>query len=170
MNHETQIVSLDGRGHPPGAISLLKGDSRGHWEADTLVIDTTNFVGATVFTAGVMSVGNDGLGGGTSSEKLHVVERYTLIDANNILYRATVDDPETYVKPYTTEWVMYRVPDQKQLVEYACHEGNRAIVNILSGARAFDAKGIKDPAYFGATKEQEEANCAAREPGRSCEE
>jgi hypothetical protein len=170
MNHETQIVSLDGRTHPPEMISLLKGDSRGHWEGDTLVIDTTNFVGATVFSAGVMSVGNDGLGGGTTSEKLHVVERYTLIDANNILYRATVDDPETYVKPYTTEWVMYRVPDQKQLVEYACHEGNRAIVNILSGARAFEAKGIKDPAYFGATREQEEANCAAREPGRSCEE
>jgi hypothetical protein len=134
------------------------------------VIDTTNFVGATAFSAGVMSVANDGLGGGVSSEKLHVVERYTLLDANNILYQATVDDPDTYLKPYTYEFVMYRIPDQKQLVEYACHEGNRAIANILAGARAFEAKGIKDPAYFAATKEQEEANCANREAGRSCEE
>jgi hypothetical protein len=74
------------------------------------------------------------------------------------------------VKPNTYEFVRYRIPGQQQLVEYACHEGNRAIQNILAGARAFEAKGIKDPAYFGANKEQEKANCESREAGRSCEE
>src|SRR5262249_3125412 len=126
MNHESQIVPLNGSPHPSPAMKLLKGDSRGHWEGDALVVDTTNFVGATLVSAGVMSIGGDGIGGGTSSEKLHVVERYTMLDRSNILYRATVDDPDTYVKPYTYEFVMYRVPEQKQLVEFACHEGNRA--------------------------------------------
>src|SRR5260221_7276367 len=117
-----------------------------------------------------MSVGNDGFGGGTSSEKLHVVERYTMLDGNNIQYRATIDDPDTYVKPYTYEFVMYRIPGQQQLVEYACHEGNRAIEYILSGARALEAQGIKDPAYFAATKAEEEANCTNATAGRSCAE
>jgi hypothetical protein len=171
MIHETQIVPLNGTPHPSAAIRLSKGDSRGHWEGDTLVIDTTNFIGATLFYAGPMNVGTD-YGGGTSSEKLHVVERYTMLDARNILYRATVEDPDTIVRPYTIEFVLYRIPDQQQLVEYACHEGNRAIVNILSGARAFDAKGIKDPSYYGASKQDEEANCHVRQAGRgvSCEE
>jgi hypothetical protein len=147
MNHEAQIVPLDGRPHPPSVIRLTKGDSRGHWEGDTLVVDTTNFVGATVFYSGVQTVGNDGAVGGTTSEKLHVVEWYTMLDGNNIQYRATIDDPDTVVRPYTVEFVLYRMPNQKQLVEYACHEGNRAMRNILAGARAMEAKGIKDPVY-----------------------
>jgi len=152
MNHETQIVPLDNSAHPPAAIRLSKGDSRGHWEGDTLVIDTTNFVGATELYAGVMSVGN-----GTTSEKLHVVERYTMLDGNNIQYRASIDDPDTFVKPYTLEFIMWRMPDQKQLVEYACHEGNRSLANALTGARALEAKGIKDPVYYGGAQDEEEA-------------
>jgi hypothetical protein len=154
MNHETQIAALDGSAHPPEAIRLLKGDSRGHWDGDTLVIDIRNFVGATVLNAGVMTVGIGG-GGGTSSEKLHVVEQYTMLDGNNLQYHAMIDDPDTYVRPYTVEFVMYRVPNQKQLVEYACHEGNYAMKNILAGARSMEAKGIKDPVYFGGAEEEE---------------
>jgi len=152
MNHETQLVPLDGSAHPPATIKLTKGDSRGHWEGDTLVIDTTNYVAATELYASQTAVGN-----GTTSEKLHVVERYTMLDGNNIQYQARIDDPDTFVKPYTIEFVMWRMPDQKQLVEYACHEGNRSLANALSGARALEAQGIKDPVYFGGAEEDEEA-------------
>jgi hypothetical protein len=158
MIHETQIVPLDGSGHPPAAIRLTKGDSRGHWEGDTLVVDTANFIDATLYYSGPQTVGAVGSVGGTSSEKLHVVERYTQLDGNNIQYRATVDDPDTYVKPYTVEFILYRLRNQKQLVEYACHEGNRALMNILAGARALEAKGIKDPAYFAGAEDEEKPN------------
>jgi hypothetical protein len=143
MNHETQIVPLDGRPRTiPAAVKLVKGDSRGYWEGDTLVIDTTNYIGATMFNAGPM------IGGGMTSEQLHVVERYRLLDQNNMLYQARVEDAQTWVKPFTLEFVMWRMPDQKQLVEYACHEGNRSLGIALAGARALEARGIKDPVYF----------------------
>src|SRR5205814_1470624 len=144
MNHEAQIVPLDGSAHPSSAVKLYKGDSRGHWEGDTLVIDSTNFTGATELSAGVMSVGN-----GTTSEKLHLVERYQMLDPDNILYRFTVNDPDTWTKPWSAEFMIWRMKDQKQLVEYACHEGNRSLEYALSGARALEAQGIVDPVFFG---------------------
>jgi hypothetical protein len=149
MNHESQIVPLNNTPHLPPEMKLNKGDSRGHWEGDTLVIDTTNFIGATPLNAGVMSVGN-----GTTSDKLHVVERYQMLDANNILYHATVTDPDTWTKPFSIEFVIWRMQDQKLLNEYACHEGNRSLEYALSGARQLEAEGKESG---GAGGDEEEA-------------
>ena len=95
------------------------GDSIGHWEGDTLVVDTTNFTGKTQFRG--------------SSENLHVVERFRRVDANTILYKATIDDPTTFSKPWTMEYPF--VATAGPVYEYACHEGNYAMTDILGGAR-----------------------------------
>ena len=150
MNHESQIVPLDNSAHPPAAVKLLKGDSRGRWDGDALVIDSTNFTGAGMLSAGVMSVGN-----GTTSEKLHVTERYQMVDPNNILYRYTVSDPDTWTKPFSAEFMIWRFQEQTQLVEYACHEGNRSLEFALSGARALEAQGLTSGGGGG---DEEDAN------------
>jgi hypothetical protein len=150
MAHESQIVALDGRPHAPSSVKLIKGDSRGHWEGDTLVIDTTNFAPSTLFTASVMSVG-----GGTNSDKFHVVERYQMMDADNILYKFTVEDPALWTRPWSAEFVIWRLKDQHMLVEYACHEGNRSLEYALTGARALEAQGIVDPVFYGGGDEEE---------------
>ena len=124
MIHETRIVPLDGRPHLPPAIRSWTGDSRGHWEGDTLVIDTTNFTEKTRFRG--------------SSENLHVVERLTRVDANTLLYRFTIDDPATFTKPWTGELPF--LATSGPIYEYACHEGNYALVDILAGARAEERK------------------------------
>jgi hypothetical protein len=126
MIHEAQIVPLDARPHLPQDVHLYKGNSRGHWEGDTLVIDSTNFR-----FGGVASIGE-------TTEKLHVVERYSLLDADRLLYSFTVEDPGTWTKPWSADFVMPRLKDQKMLVEYACHEGNRGFLYQLTGARAQD--------------------------------
>ncbi len=149
MNHESQLVALDARPRPAEPVKLLKGSSRGHWEGDTLVIESTNFKASTLFEGAVMSVG-----GGNNSDKFHVTERYTPMDVNNIVYRATVEDPRLWTKPWTAEFVLWRVPDQKQLVEYACHEGNRSLEFALTGARALEAAGIVDPVFDGGDEEE----------------
>jgi hypothetical protein len=100
------------------------GDSRGRWEGTTLVVDTTNFTDKTRFMG--------------STESLHVVERFTMLDADTILYRFTVDDPATWVRPWTAELPMTRI--QGPLYEFACHEGNYGLANTLSAARAEEAK------------------------------
>jgi hypothetical protein len=126
MIHEAQIVPLDKRPHLSQDMHLYKGNPRGHWEGDTLVIDSTNFR-----FGGVTSIGE-------TTEKLHVVERYTLLDADRLLYSFTVEDPGTWTKPWSADFVMPRLKDQKVLVEYACHEGNRGFLYQLTGARAQD--------------------------------
>jgi hypothetical protein len=152
MNHETQIAWLDGRPRQPDGVQLYKGSSRGRWEGDTLVIDTTNFRPSTLFDPGVMSVGN-----GSNSDKFKVTERYQMLDGNNILYRFTVEDPALWTRPWSAEFVMWKMADQKMLVEYQCHEHNSGVGNPLSGARALEAQGIKDPVYFGGGGDEEEA-------------
>ena len=98
------------------------GDSIGHWEGDTLVVDTTNFTDKTRFRG--------------SSDKLHVVERFTRTDARTLLYPFTVEDPATWTRPWTGE---YPWPStDEQVYEYACHEGNYALGNILRGARVLE--------------------------------
>ncbi len=124
MIHEARIIPLDGRPHAPAAIRAWAGDSRGHWEGDTLVIDTTNFTGKTRFRG--------------SSENLHVIERLTRVDANTLLYRFTIDDPTTYTKPWTGELPFNATSGP--IYEYACHEGNYALQDILVGARADERK------------------------------
>jgi hypothetical protein len=131
MIHETRIIPLDGRPHVGKNIRLWMGDSRGHWErgtqgeSDTLVIDTTNFndkIMANSFNCC-----------GLSGPGLHIVERLRRVSADRIDYRYTVDDPETYTRPWTVEVPM--VKTEGPLYEYACHEGNYAMEDILRGAR-----------------------------------
>ena len=120
MIHEARTIPLDGRPHVPSSVRLWTGDSRGHWEGDTLVIETTNFTGKTRFRG--------------SSENLKVTERLTRVDAKTILYRFTIDDPTSFTKPWTGELPLVATPGP--IFEYACHEGNQAMVDILAGARA----------------------------------
>jgi hypothetical protein len=116
--HDARIIRLHGD-HLPTSIRRWLGDSVGQWEGKTLVVDTTNF------RPDVQAI--------NSSDQLHVVERFTRIDASTILYRATVTDPGTWVSPWTAE-LTFRATTYP-MFEYACHEGNRAIENYMRGAR-----------------------------------
>lgn len=117
--HDARIIPLSGA-HPPKSIHLLRGDSRGHWDGDTLVVDVTNFTNKTAFRG--------------SGEDLHVIERFTRTGPQTILYEFTIDDPSTWARPWTAQLVMG--PAEGEIYEYACHEGNRALANSLSAARA----------------------------------
>jgi len=131
MIHEMRVIPLDGRPHLPKTVRLWNGDSRGHWEGSTLVVDTTNFSDkgwiATQAAAGWIK-------GIPQSERLHVVERFTPLDANTIEYKATIEDPDYYTRPWTVSIPLHR-DRQYQIYEYACHEGNHAVAGILAGAR-----------------------------------
>ena len=122
MNHNARIVPLDGRPHLRPALRQWVGDSRGRWDGETLVVETTNFLRETSFMRGA------------SSPNLHLVERFTRVDADTLLYDVTVDDPATWTKPWTYAVPMKRNPDP--IYEYACYEGNYAMETILAGARA----------------------------------
>jgi hypothetical protein len=137
MIHETRIIPLDGRPHLSPQIRQYMGDSRGHWEANTLVIETTNFTDKD-------AIGSNGAGypgdPGHHSADLKLTERLTRVDANTLNYQATIDDPKTWTQPWTILIPLKR-DDKYQLFEYACHEGNIALSDILSGARADEVKG-----------------------------
>ena len=120
MIHETRIIPLDGRPPLSSGIRQWMGDSRGRWEGETLVVETTQFTDQQEFR-------------GTSAE-LHLVERFTRVDANTIDYRFTVDDATTYARPWTAAVPMKSVDED--VFEYACHEGNVGMEGILAGARA----------------------------------
>jgi hypothetical protein len=122
MVHDVRIIRTDGSPHPPPEVRKWTGDSIGHWEGDTLVVDTTNFTDKTRFRG--------------SGENLHVMERFTRVDANTILYRVTIDDPESFTKPWTLEYPFLATAGP--IYEYACHEGNYAMPDILGGARRQD--------------------------------
>jgi hypothetical protein len=127
MIHETRVIPLDGRPHVSPDVRLWLGDSRGHWEGDTLVVETTNLTDRT-------SIGVNG-GGVRHSTRIKITERLTRTDTDTIDYRMTIDDPETWTAPWTLEMPLRR-DDDYGMYEYACHEGNYAMFNILSGARA----------------------------------
>jgi hypothetical protein len=127
MIHETRIVPLDGRGHVGSKIKMWLGDSRGRFEGDTLVVETTNFTDRT-------GVGVNG-GGQRHSEALRITERFTRIADDLIDYTMTVDDPQTWTAAWTMQFPLKR-DDGYGMFEYACHEGNLAMFNILSGHRA----------------------------------
>ena len=137
MIHETRVIPLDGRPHVSPGIQMYMGDSRGHWQGNTLVIDTTNFNGKT-------SIGSNGVAyngqGGRTSDALHLIERLTRVDANTLNYQVTIDDPKTWTRPWTL-LIPLQLDDRYQFLEYACHEGNYALKDILSGARAQEAAG-----------------------------
>lgn len=118
MVHDARVVRIGGT-HLPPHVRKWMGDSIGHYEGDTLVIDTTNFTDKTSFRG--------------ASDRLHVVERIRRVDAQTLVYRFTVDDPNTWSQPWSGEYPW--VATDEQLFEYACHEANLALGNILSGAR-----------------------------------
>jgi hypothetical protein len=129
MIHETRIVPLDGRPHVSKVFHHNMGDSRGRWEGNTLVVETTNLDGRT-------GAGGNG-GANVYSDRTRITERFTRIDNDTLKYEATVDDPGTWTKPWTISFPWRRDPNYG-FFEYACHEGNYAMPNILSGARADD--------------------------------
>jgi hypothetical protein len=127
MGDIARVIPLNGRAHIPSTIRQWTGDPVGHWEGDTLVVDSTNFRATARSRFGVVY---DGM----TDENLHVVERFTREGPDMIRYKATVDDPTVYSQPWTVEIAMNQVKDR--LFEYACHEGNYGMTGVLSGYRA----------------------------------
>ncbi len=123
MNHDVRMIRLNGK-HIAPDIRLWFGDSIGHWEGDTLVIDTTNFSEKVNYRG--------------STSALHVVEKINRVDADTLRYQFTVEDPNTWAKPWSGEYFITKTNDR--VFEYACHEGNLGMANILSGARADEAR------------------------------
>jgi hypothetical protein len=123
MVNDSRVIPLDERAHLPEDVRQWRGDSRGRWEGDTLVVETTNFHTHTAFSE------RQG-----STPDMHLVERFTRIDEDTLLYGFTVDDPATWVRPWTA--VVSMVKSDAQPFEYACHEGNYGMDGILTGARA----------------------------------
>ena len=126
-NHERRIIPLDGRPHLPPTVRQWFGDSRGHWEGDTLVIDTTNFTGKTKFRG--------------ADENLRLTERFSRVGPDTLLYRFTIDDPTAFTAPWTGEYPFTASKDR--LYEYACHEGNYGLAGVLSGAREAEKKAAR---------------------------
>jgi len=126
MIHETRVIPLDGRPHLPSSTRFWIGDSRGHWDGDTLVVDTTNFNGKARFRG--------------SDENLHVIERFRRTGPDTIIYKFTIEDPTAFTKPWTAELPLLAIAGP--IYEYACHEGNYAMADMLAGARA-DEKNAK---------------------------
>ncbi len=128
MVHEARVIPLDGRPHAGSNVRTYMGDARGHWEGNTLVVETTNFLGNRT--------GIRGNGGGIpTSAAMVLTERFTRTDQNVLQYEITIDDPETYTEPFTVAFPLLQEPGYLNF-EYACHEGNNAMFNSLSGARA----------------------------------
>ena len=125
MIHDARVVPLDGRPHLPKAIRNWLGDSRGHWDGDTLVIETTNFTSKTAFRG--------------SDENLRLLERFTRVSDDTLMYEFTVDDPTAFTKPWTVSIPLTRLDGQ--IYEYACHEGNYGMPGMLKGARALEKGG-----------------------------
>jgi len=117
--HDARVIPLDGRPHLPSTVQTWLGDSRGRWEGDTLVVDTTNYKAGAFMNA---------------SEKLHVIERFTRTGPDTLKYEVTVEDPATWAKPWSAMIPLSHSRDA--IYEYACHEGNEGLVGILAGARA----------------------------------
>ena len=137
--HGVRLIPVDGSPHVAKGIRMLFGDSRGRWEGDTLVVDTTNYSDRTPFRGPPATTRQDIFTG----RDLHVTERLTRVDADAIVYRFTVDDPGTFVKPWSGEMLMRKM--EGPLFEYACHEGNYGLANILSAARV-EEKSAEGPA------------------------
>jgi hypothetical protein len=128
MVHDTRIVRIGGT-HAPKDIRPWMGDSIGRWDGDTLIVETTNFHPQHGFRS--------------ASQNLKVVERFTMLDANTIHYKFTVEDPTTWTAPFSGELPFRRMPEGEAVYEYACHEGNYALEGVLSGARAQERDALK---------------------------
>jgi hypothetical protein len=130
MIHDVRVIPMDGRPHAPRNVRQWLGDSRGHWDGDTLVVETTNFNGKNPLRG--------------SSENMRVTERFTRVDADTIQYKFTVDDESTWSKPWTAELPMKKTVGP--LFEHACHEGNYGLMNTLVGARLEEKKAAEEAA------------------------
>jgi hypothetical protein len=130
MVHDARVIPLDGRPHLPSSIRQWMGDSRGHWEGDTLVVKTTNFSDKTASfnPNGMMALG--------TGSTLNLTERFRRADQNTLIYEFTVEDPTTFTRPFTAALPMRR--SDELVYEYACHEGNYGLFSILRGTRAED--------------------------------
>ena len=125
--HDVRVIPLDGRPHAPSNVRLWMGDPRGHWEGNTLVVDSTNFTSKTKFRG--------------ADENLHLIERFTRTAPDILLYEFLVDDPTAFTKPWRGEIPM--IASDSQLYEHACHEGNYGLRGVLGGARADERKNAK---------------------------
>ena len=127
MVHDTRIIPLDSRAPLSPKIHQWFGDSRGHWDGNTLVVETANFSDKTNYRG--------------SGATLHLVERFTRSGKNSVEYRVTLDDPTTWTRPWTIE--LHMRTSEGDLYEYACHEGNYGLHNILEEARDADKAAAK---------------------------
>jgi len=130
MIHETRVIPLDGRPHSPSNVRSYLGDARGHWEGDTLVVETTNFR-------------EQGIYRNANPETFRLIERFTRIAPDTVKWAVTVDDPQTWTKPWTFSMPLTK-DDSGPVLEYACHEGNLGLMNILSAARAEEKKAAEE--------------------------
>ena len=133
--HDVRFIPLDGRSHLPSAIRQYAGDSRGRWEGDTLVVETTHFKRPFIRR---WSRPENSLSRGDLTEALHVVERFTRVGPDTLDYEFTVDDPGTWATPWSGSLPMART--EGPVLEFACHEGNYGMANMLAGSRADDAR------------------------------
>ncbi len=142
MIHDTRIIPLDGRGHIPSDVRQWNGDMRGHWEGETLVIETTNLPRTQ---ANAAAVGGDPIllraANGRSDDTVTVTERITRVDADTLNYEFTIEDPTTWTQSIKGEFPMLRLPAEELLYEYACHEGNYSMEGILGGERTLELQG-----------------------------
>lgn len=137
MIHDARIVPIDGPPHLPADIRRWSGDSRGHWEGDTLVVDTTNFTDKTAAFQLPYNPENDPVEGPVGSGlNMHLTERFTLIGPHRLRYEYTIDDPTTFVRPFTVALTLRATDDR--MYEFACHEGNYSLGAILRGARLLE--------------------------------
>ena len=139
MIHEVRLIPLKPRPHTGPAMRQWMGDSRGHWEGDTLVVESVNF---NSYAGGLWALNHTSLEG--SGETLKVVERFKRVDEDSIDYQFTVDDPKTFIRPWTGSLPMSKIDGP--IFEYACHEGNYAMTSILAGARAEEKKATEEAA------------------------
>ena len=123
--HTYRVIYLDGSPHPPESLKLFMGDSRGRWEGNTLVVDVANNNNLTWFD----------VVGSFHSDALHLVERFTIVDANTMNYEVTIEDPKVYTRPWKMGWRLRRNADPEEMWEEACHEGNHSAETILSRPR-----------------------------------
>ena len=129
MVHEVRFIPLDGRDHLPDSVRQLSGDSRGHWEGRTLVVETTNFTDRTNYVG--------------SGEGMRLIERFTRTDQSGLRYEYTVEDPASFEAPWTVSLPMTKTDGP--MFEFACHEGNYGLTNILSAARAEERRDASNP-------------------------
>jgi len=135
MIHEARIIPVTDRAHIDGDVELWTGDARAHWEGDTLVVDTTNFNDRAMI---VTSSNGGRLKGLPVGDSMHVVERFTRVSREEIVWEATIEDPDVYDRPWTISMPLTRAPGY-EMYEYACHEGNLDVAIYLGGGRVEEA-------------------------------